>query len=161
MYKDTAREVGEDGITLKELVPIVVACAVWGPQWWESSALVHCNNEGAITVINSGYSKVEKMMHLLHCLFFIWAKFSIEVKAIHVPGKDNEPADAISHNNMIIFLSQIPEAMATKSDSRGAGEVINDGMTRLNIGSLVPTVRELFSAGIAKSTHRTYKSGSM
>ena len=49
-------------------------------------------------------------MHLLHCLFLIQAKFSIEVKAMLVPGKDNELEDVISHNNMTILLSQIPEA---------------------------------------------------
>ncbi|XP_065884054.1 uncharacterized protein [Dysidea avara] len=114
MYKNGLGEVGEDGITLKELVPIVVACAVWGPQWRQSSALVHCDNEGAVTVVNSGYSKVEKMMHLLHCLFFIRAQFSMEVKAIHVPGKYNGLVDAISCNNLSVISSQIPEAAAKK-----------------------------------------------
>ena len=47
-----------------------------------------------------------------------------------------------------------------KSDSREAGEVANEGTTGLDIGNLVPIVRELFSAGIAKSTQRICKSGS-
>jgi len=75
-------------------------------------------------VVNSGYSKVEKIMHLLRCLFFIRAQYNIEVKAIHVPGKDDGLADAISRNNMSVLLSQIPEATANQ-------EVIPDKLIKL------------------------------
>ena len=77
----------------------------------------------------------------------------IEVKAIHVLGKHNGLADANSRNNLSVLSSQVPEAAANQ-------EVANEGTTGFDIGNLVPTVRELFSAGIAKSIQRTYKSGS-
>ena len=114
VYKGDLKVEEEDGITLKELLPIILACAIWGPHWRQSSALIHCDNEGTVAVVNSGYSRVEKIMHLLRCLFFIRARFGIEIKAVHVPGKENLLADAISRNNISSLLSQIPEAATTQ-----------------------------------------------
>ena len=57
----------EDSILFQELLPIVFACAVWGSSWQRSSVRVSCDNEGALSVVNSGYSKV---MHLLRSLFY-------------------------------------------------------------------------------------------
>ena len=65
-----AAQRNEDSITLCELLPIVFACAVWGPYWSDHSVIVHCDNTGAVAVVNSGYSRVPAIMHLLRCLFF-------------------------------------------------------------------------------------------
>ena len=46
--------VGEgDSITRIELLPIILASAVWGPAWRGQRIIVHCDNTGAITVTNS------------------------------------------------------------------------------------------------------------
>ena len=70
----------------------------------------HCDNEGAVAVVNSGYSRVPRIMHLLRCLFFIRAYFEISLVAVHVPGVQNTWADAISRDNIEYFLSQVPGA---------------------------------------------------
>ena len=44
----------EESITLKEIVPIVLACVVWGPAWANKSVTVHCDNEGAVAAIKFG-----------------------------------------------------------------------------------------------------------
>ena len=62
-----------ESITTKELLAIVLACAVWGKNWAGQVVKVHCDNSGAVSVVNSGYSRVPQMMHLLRCLFFIQA----------------------------------------------------------------------------------------
>jgi hypothetical protein len=62
---------GEDNITLKELLPVVLACATWGREWRNSTVVVHCDNAGAVAAVNSGYSRVPQIVHLLRCLFFI------------------------------------------------------------------------------------------
>ena len=123
-YAEAPQERGEDGITPKELVPIIMSCAIWGPQWRQSSILVHCDNEGAVAVVNSGYSRVEKIMHLLRCLFFIQAQFGMEVRAVHVPGKDNMLADAISCYNLSVLSLQMPEVEAK-------GEAIPEELVKL------------------------------
>ena len=49
-------------------------------------------------------------MHLLRCLFFIRAYFELELWAVHIPGKENTLADAISRNDLLYFFSQVPGA---------------------------------------------------
>ena len=98
-----------ESITLKELLPVVLACSVWGPGWQGSTVTFHCDNMGAVAVINSGYSRIPQIMHLLRCLFFIRAYFQISVRAVHIPGQRNCIADAISRNNLDYFFSQVPQ----------------------------------------------------
>jgi len=78
-----------------------LACAVWGKQWTGWNLVVHCDNAGAMAVVNSGYSRVDGIMHLLSCLFFIRARFQLSVRAIHTPGQGNMIADMISWNIML------------------------------------------------------------
>ena len=44
-----------DSISWMELLPIVLASAVWGPVWCGQRIIVHCDNIGAVTVANSGH----------------------------------------------------------------------------------------------------------
>ena len=44
----------EASITLKELLPVVIACAVWGREWQNSTVLVHCDNVGAVSTHQFG-----------------------------------------------------------------------------------------------------------
>ena len=71
---------------------------------------VQCDNQGAVALVNSGYSKVPQLMHMLRYLFFIRATFNFSLRAVHVPGKDNILADAISRDNIQLLYSQVPEA---------------------------------------------------
>ena len=61
-------------------------------------------------MINSGCCKDPTLMHLLRCLFFMAAHFSITVKAFHIPGVENIAADAISRNDLSRFMQATPEA---------------------------------------------------
>ena len=46
--------VGEgDSITRMELLPIILASAVWGLAWRDQRIIVHCDNTGTVTVTNS------------------------------------------------------------------------------------------------------------
>ena len=100
----------EHSITLKELLPIVFGCGVWGPVGQNSQVLVQCDNQGAVAVVNSGYSKVQAIMHLLRCLFFIRAQFNIYLQAVYIPGEDNVLTDAISQDTLDILFAQVPQA---------------------------------------------------
>ena len=53
----------------KELLPIALADLLWGKEWSGRMVLCHCDNRAVVDVVNSGYSRDEDMMHLLHCLF--------------------------------------------------------------------------------------------
>ena len=49
-------------------------------------------------------------MHLIRLLTFFAAKFDFWFTAVHIPGRENIFADAISRNNARFFLSQVPQA---------------------------------------------------
>ena len=88
----------EYGIMAKEMLPIVVAAAVWGQKWAGSLVLARCDNMLVVATVNSGSSREKDTMHLRRCLAFLEARWSCQIKAVHIPGTDNEVADALSHN---------------------------------------------------------------
>ena len=99
-------------ITVKELVPIVVACALWGDQWRGATVSYRCDNAAVVSIVNSGSSKDALVMHLMRSLFFIAAVNGISLYAQHIPGKHNNAADALSRNHNSLFNQQVPSAAA-------------------------------------------------
>ncbi len=49
-------------------------------------------------------------MHLARCLAFITVKFEFELVVSHIRGSVNTGADALSRDNLSIFLSLNPQA---------------------------------------------------
>ena len=58
--------------------------------------MIHCDNKVAVTVPNFGYSQDSQIMHLLRSLFFIKGWYYIDLAVVHIPGRANITADAIS-----------------------------------------------------------------
>ena len=102
-------------ITVQELLPVVVAVALWGKQWQGKSIRCRCDNAAAVAIINSGSSKDDRAMHLMRSLFFFLAKYNVALWAEHIPGGQNGAADALSRNNYLSFLSQVPSARRAPS----------------------------------------------
>ena len=102
--------IAESHITVKELVPIVLAAAVWGRLWVGKTILARCDNAAMVAIINQGNSKEPECMHLMRCLSFIAAQFSFNMVASHIKGTENDLADAISRNNLGYFFSRYPQA---------------------------------------------------
>ena len=121
------RNSGYTSIAQKELLPIVIACIVWGRSWKRHTVVAHCDNTAAVEVVNSGYSKDGIMMHLLRMLFFVKTHWEIVVRAEHILGRLNGRADAISRNNMVTFFAQAP--MASRTPVRVSPEVTRLLMT--------------------------------
>ena len=44
-------------ITVKELIPIVLAMAIWGHQWSGKTVHARCDNAAVVEIVNSGSSK--------------------------------------------------------------------------------------------------------
>ncbi len=94
----------------KELLPILLACAVWGREWSGKLVRCKCDNMAVVEVVNNGYSRDKELMHLLRCLFFITEHLGMSIMAVHLPGKDNIRADALSRNDLTRFLQAAPKA---------------------------------------------------
>ena len=103
-------QVVEWGIAPKELLPILFALVVWGRRWQGRRITCRCDNIAVVSVVNSGRAKDSILMHLLRCVFFVGAKFGVNVWAEHVPGAENTAADALSRDNIPIFMQVVPEA---------------------------------------------------
>lgn len=71
---------------------------------------IFCDNQAVVAVVNSGYSREPQVMHLLHCLFVITARFCIGLHCQYLPGPQNEIADAVSRNNHALFFLKVPDA---------------------------------------------------
>ena len=97
-------------ITVKELALIVVACAVWGRQWHGSSVRCRCDNAAVVAIVHVGSSKHPLAMHLLRCLSFFVAFFQLFLDIVHLLGRCNEAADALSRDNLPLFMQLTPDA---------------------------------------------------
>ena len=97
-------------ITVKELIPIVIAGAIWGPLWRGTTVLAECDN---IAIVNHGTSKNQDAMPLARCLAFISAKFDFHIAVTHIKGAHNIQADALSRDNLLLFRSLYLQANQT------------------------------------------------
>ena len=100
-------------ITIKELLPIILASAIWGSQWAGKTIRALCDNMAAVHIIRNRQSKDPNAMHLMRCLSLIECSFQFTLVSRHIPGKHNDLADALSRNNQSYFLSHRPQAQPT------------------------------------------------
>ena len=95
-------------ITVKELLPIVVACAVWGHGWKGKTIRCRCDNAAVVAILKSGSSKDGLAMHLMRCLFFFTAYHQLCLSPEHLPGRLNTAADSLSRDDLPLFLQLVP-----------------------------------------------------
>eukprot|EP00731_Ephydatia_muelleri_P017226 Em0010g324a len=97
-------------ISIKEMLPIIMAAAVWGGQWRGRQATCYCDNQAVVAVVSSRACRKDHFMHLLRYLFYIEAYHDFSLRCVHVPGATNRAADALSRNALPSFFMQVPEA---------------------------------------------------
>ena len=83
-------------ITLLEMYNILIALRVWGVDWKDKCTLIRCDNESAVVVCTSGRTRDPFLNFCLREIWFITAKFNIELRVTHIRGRDNGIADALS-----------------------------------------------------------------
>ena len=54
----------QKSIAVKELLPIVLACALWGPLWAHKHVEVQCDNAAVVDILRAKTSKCKDIMHL-------------------------------------------------------------------------------------------------
>ena len=100
----------EAHISVKELVPVVIAVAIRGHQWIGCTVRVLSDNSSTVAAINNHTSPHVATAHMLRCLTFLLAKWQCRLIADHLPGAQNSIADALSRNNTLLFRSLLPQA---------------------------------------------------
>lgn len=102
----------EPSMALFELYPIVMACVLWGHQWSRKRILFHCDNLATVEILSKGRSKVKSIMGFMRKLTYHSAINNYVIHAVHIPGKFNNVADAISRFQMQRFRRLAPKADA-------------------------------------------------
>lgn len=97
-------------ITLLELVPIVLGVFIWAEQLYAKTLLLHIDNLSLVHIINQKSSKNNRVMVLIRALILYTLCYNIQVRAIHVAGKNNDIADAISRFQWSRFRQLAPTA---------------------------------------------------
>lgn len=77
-------EIASQTITVKELLPIVIAAVLWGHHWQGETAQTQCDNEAVVAILGSRTSREPEAMHMLRCLAFLEAKYYFQLFAIHI-----------------------------------------------------------------------------
>ena len=83
-------------ITVKELLPIVLAMRLWGAQLRDSRILFFSHNLAVVHIINSQSSKDTHLMSLVRTLVLQLVTYNIDMHAKHIPGRDNNVCDLLS-----------------------------------------------------------------
>ena len=105
----------ERHITVKELLPVVLSIAIWGYMWRSGALRCRCDNAAVVTILRSGMSKYEHVMHLIRTLFFLAAGYNLSIVGKHIPGMINRAADTHSRNNLGLYFSTTQKAKPAAS----------------------------------------------
>ena len=108
-------------IAPKELLPVVLAAAVWGESWSGASLLLECDNTVVVAAVRSGSSRDAALMPLLRTLQFFAAHFGFAWRARHIPGEQNTLADGLSRNvSPATLRTSFPQLAAAPTPIPGA-----------------------------------------
>ncbi len=90
-------------ITVKELLPIVIACALLGKSWQGKTVRCRRDNAAVVAIVRSGRSK-HQVMQPMRSLTLFAATYDVSLVAEHLPGIQNQAADAPSQGNLPVFF---------------------------------------------------------
>ena len=97
-------------ITVKELIPILIAGVVWGQTWSGHQVQCLCDNQAVVACIRSRTSRHKGLIHLLRNLLYIEATFNFQYQPQYIDTHSNDLADDLSRNRAASFLSKVPLA---------------------------------------------------
>ena len=109
-------------ITVKELLPILLAGVLWGRSWRNHQVVCHCDNQAIVACLRSRTSKHKGIMHLLRALVFIEAFNQFHLIPCYIYTRANHLADDLSRDRTVSFslkgASSIPSANTCAAGSR-------------------------------------------
>ena len=100
-------------ITVKELLPIILACERWGIGWSDQCIRCHCDNQAVVANLRSRTSRDRHCLYMLRVLAFIEARYNFHIQPLYISTKLNYLADDLSRNHLPSFLLKVPDADGT------------------------------------------------
>ena len=96
-----------------ELFPIVVALVLWCHLLKGKRIVLRSDNDTVVKVLNKQSSKCPRIMKLVRFLVLQCLKYNVLFCARHIPGTNNNIADALSRFQMERFRKAAPQADST------------------------------------------------
>lgn len=98
-----------DNINVQELFPILMAIQRWGPSWRDRKVICFSDNTHVVSALNKGKSANKHAMTFLRQLFWLSVLYNCQLTAVHIAGKLNVVADALSRvllppHNLPLFI---------------------------------------------------------
>ena len=90
------RGYGNLNIVHLEMLNILVALRIFGPQWTKQKLLMKCDNDAVVKVLNSGRTQDQFLGACARNIWFHSALLDIDIKYVHVLGSQNQTADLLS-----------------------------------------------------------------
>eukprot|EP00794_Sanderia_malayensis_P001375 gene1375-biopygen1124 len=97
-------------IAIKELIPIVLAAKLWGESWQRMRVAFRCDNMAVVHCLQNGTAKDRHLAFLLRELSILAITQHFTFTAIHLPGRKNQAADALSCFDFQTFVRLVPDA---------------------------------------------------
>ena len=97
-------------IMVRDLVPIAVACILWGKSWKGKKLLFHCGNLAVVMAWEKGSCKNKLGMHIIRLILARAARHIFIVYIQHIAGVDNRIADVLSRLQVHKFKEMAPSA---------------------------------------------------
>lgn len=102
-------------IAVKELLPILIGCTIWGHEWTKHRVIWHCDNQTVVDCLKARISTNSTLMHLIRNLVYIEACLDFQLYPVYISTRDNHIADDLSRNRLLSFFSKVRRASRTPS----------------------------------------------
>ena len=96
-------------ISFLELYAVAVGILCWIPRFKDKCIVLHCDNQGAVEMINSSTSKCKQCMKLIRVITLQGLIHNVKINAKHVKGSSNELADFLSRGIINAFKNLAKE----------------------------------------------------
>lgn len=93
-----------------EFFPVVVALTLWGESLSGKRVLIRSDNQAVVAIINNQTSKCPHIMKLVRFFVLQCLRKNVSFKAKHIPGVENNIADALSRSQIARFKQLAPSA---------------------------------------------------
>jgi hypothetical protein len=105
-----ACKAAKHSIAWLEFFPVVVAIVLWGDLLKGKRIIIRSDNAAVVAILNKQTSKCPAIMSLLRFFVLQCLKYNVAFSARHIPGIDNNLADALSRLQVKRFRKIAPEA---------------------------------------------------
>ncbi|KAJ1187758.1 hypothetical protein NDU88_004528 [Pleurodeles waltl] len=108
---------GGRSIAFLELFPLAVAVCLWGSPLWHKCVLFRVDNLAVVQLVNQQLAQDVQVLQLLRVFVLRCLQNDIFFRALHVPGVNNDKADALSRSQWDRF-----HGVLTSGDSTPIGQ---------------------------------------